>query len=197
MKAVIAQTQGTPDVLQLVELPQPHAKAGQILVRVKASGLNPIDIKVRKLQLPMTPQHFPAVLHSDFSGVVEAVGESVSAFKPGDEVYGFAGGYRGPTEDVPGSLAEYIAVDAQLISLKPAAVDFRQAAAIPLVATTAWLALHDKVSVTPSTRLLIQGGAGGVGYMAVQIAKAAGAKVITTVSNEKSAELARAGGRMR
>jgi NADPH2:quinone reductase len=192
MKAVVASTQGSPDVLQLVELDMPKAGPGQVLVKVMASAVNHIDVKVRKAQLPMTPAVFPAVLHSDFSGVVEQIGAGVSRFAVGDPVYGFAGGYRGPAGDIPGSLAEYIAVDAQLIARKPHALDYRQAAALPLVAATAWLALHEKVKITRDTRLLVQGGTGGVGHVAVQLAKAAGATVYATVTNEASAQQARA-----
>ncbi len=191
MKAVIATAQGTPDVLQLAELSKPQAGPGQVLVNVVASAVNHIDVKVRKLQLPMTPAQFPAVLQSDFSGVVEAVGAGVTRFVAGDEVYGLAGGYRGPNGDIPGALSEYIAVDAQLIALKPHSLDFRQAAALPLVAATAWLALHVKVKITPSTTLLVQGGTGGVGHIAVQLAKAAGATVFATVRDAESAAVAR------
>jgi NADPH2:quinone reductase len=191
MKAVIATTQGTPEVLQLVELNKPQAGAGQVLVRVIASAVNHIDIKVRKAKLPMTPDHFPAVLQSDFSGVIEEIGAGVARFRAGDAVYGFAGGYKGPSGDIPGALSEYIAVDARLIALKPRSLDFRQAAALPLVAVTAWLALHDKVRIDSSTKLLVQGGTGGVGHIAVQLAKAAGATVFVTVANEESVSVAR------
>lgn len=190
MKAVVAIEQGTPDVFRLVEQPVPHAGPGQVLIKVVASAVNHIDTKVRKAKLPMTPEHFPAVLQSDFSGVVIALGDAVSSFRVGDEVYGFAGGFKGPQGDVPGALSEYMLADAQLIALKPRALDFRQAAALPLVAVTAWLALHEKVKINTATKVLIQGGVGGVGHVALQIAKAAGAKVFTTVRTEESAALA-------
>jgi NADPH2:quinone reductase len=191
MKAVVATSQGTPDVLQLVELDKPQPGPGQVLVKVFASAVNHIDIKVRKAQLPMTPSGFPAVLQSDFAGVVEEIGAGVTRFAAGDAVYGFAGGYKGPAGDLPGALSEYIAVDARLIALKPVTLDFRQAAALPLVAATAWLALHEKVKINASTKLLVQGGTGGVGHVAVQLARAAGATVFATVTNEASAVLAR------
>ena len=191
MKAVVATMQGTPDVLQLVELDKPQPGPGQVLVKVVASAVNHIDIKVRKAQLPMTPSHFPAVLQSDFSGLVEGLGAGVTGFAVGDAVFGFAGGYKGPAGDVPGALSEYIAVDARLIALKPQTLDFRQAAALPLVAATAWMALHEKTRITSSTILLVQGGSGGVGHIAVQLAKAAGATVIATVNSDAAAAVAR------
>jgi NADPH2:quinone reductase len=139
----------------------------------------------------MTPASFPAILGTDFAGVVEAVGENVSKFRAGDEVFGFVGGFKGPDGDVPGSLAEYTVADARLIAHKPKMLDFRQAAGLAMVGVTAWLALHHKVSINKSTRVLIQGGTGGVGHVAVQLAKAAGAQVFATVANEESAVLAR------
>jgi NADPH2:quinone reductase len=191
MKAVVAIEQGTPDVLRLVEQPVPSAGPGQVLIKIVASAVNHIDTKVRRADLPMTPKHFPAVLQSDFSGVVVALGEEVTRFAAGDEVYGFAGGFKGPQGDVPGALSEYMLADARLIALKPKNLDFRQAAALPLVAATAWRALHEKVRIEATTRLLIQGGVGGVGHVALQLARAAGVRVVTTVTDTESAVLAR------
>lgn len=194
MKAVVAIEQGTPDVLRLIEQPVPSAGPNQVLIKVIASAVNHIDIKVRKANLPMTPRHFPAVLQSDFSGVVVALGEKVDRFGVGDEVFGFAGGFSGPQGDVPGSLSEYMLADVRLIALKPRNLDFRQAAALPLVAVTAWLALHEKVRIETTTKVLIQGGVGGVGHIALQLARAAGARVFTTVVDAESAVLARRSG---
>jgi NADPH2:quinone reductase len=191
MKAVIATTQGSPDVLKIVDLPKPVPGAGQVLIKVVASSVNHIDIKVRKANLPMTPAEFPAVLQTDFAGVVEAVSPDVTQFSVGNEVYGFVGGFQGPNGDVSGALAEYIVADAALIALKPRTLDFRQAAALPLVATTAWLALHDKVKLDSKTKVLILGGTGGVGHVAVQLAKAAGAQVFAAVRSDESAALAK------
>ncbi|TCL62710.1 zinc-dependent alcohol dehydrogenase family protein [Rhizobium sp. BK251] len=190
MKAVIAAEQGSPDILHVVDLPKPEPGAGQVLVRIRATSVNPIDTKVRKAELPMTPASFPAVLGSDFSGTVEAVGPGVTRFAPTDEVFGFAGGFRGPDGDIPGALAEFAVFDADLIAKMPKNVDFRTAAALPLTATTAWTALFEKVTITPTTRVLITGGAGGVGYMAVQLAHAAGADVIAVTRSTLSAEVA-------
>lgn len=191
MKAVVAIEQGTPDVLRLVEQPVPAAGPGRVLIKVVASAVNHIDTKVRRADLPMTPRHFPAVLQSDFSGVVVALGEEVTRFAVGDEVYGFAGGFKGPHGDVPGALSEYMLADACLIAPKPRNLDFRQAAALPLVAATAWRALHEKVRIEATTRLLIQGGVGGVGHVALQLARAAGVRVVTTVTDAEGAALAR------
>jgi NADPH2:quinone reductase len=138
----------------------------------------------------MTPTSFPAVLHTDLSGIVDSIGPGVTQFKVGDEVYGFSGGFRGPNGDVPGALSDYALADSELIAHKPANFDFRQAAAIPLVATTAWKALFEKMTLTPTTKLLITGAAGGVGYMAVQLARIAGATVVAAIRSEESRAVA-------
>ena len=190
MKAVIATEQGSADVLRLTDLPKPTPGPGEVLVRIRATSVNPIDTKVRKAKLPMTPASFPAVLGTDFAGTVEAVGPGVTRFSAQDDVYGFAGGFRGPNGDLPGALADYAVVDADLIARKPGNVDFRTAAALPLTATTAWMALFDKVRITPASRVLITGGAGGVGSPAVQLAHAAGAHVVAVTRSAESAEAA-------
>lgn len=194
MKAIIAVEQGGPDVLKLTELPMPQPSAGQIRVRIMATAINPIDIKVRKAKLPMTPANFPAVLQTDFAGTVDALGEGVTKFKLGDKVFGFAGGFRGPAGDIPGALSEYAVFDAALVAHMPANMDFRSAAALPLVASTAWRALFEKVTVKPTSKVLITGGAGGVGYMAVQMASAAGAHVVAVTRSTESTALALSAG---
>jgi len=194
MKAVIATGQGGPDVLMLTDLPMPEPAASQVRVKVIASSLNPIDTKVRKAKLPMTPATFPAVLQTDLSGVVDAIGPGVTKFKIGDEIYGFSGGFRGPHGDVPGALSEYALADVALIARKPANLDFRQSAALPLVTVTAWMALFEKVTLKPTSKVLITGGAGGVGYMAVQLASLAGADVIAVTRSPESTALALAAG---
>lgn len=145
MKAAIATEQGSPDVLRVVDMPIPEPAAGQVRVKVIATSINAIDIKVRKFKLPMTPAAFPAVLQTDLAGIVDAIGCGVVEFKVGDEVFGFSGGFRGPTSDVAGSLSEYALVDPALIAHKPSTLDFRHSAALPLVATTAWKALFEKL----------------------------------------------------
>lgn len=164
------------------QVPRPTAGPGQVLVRILASGVNPIDYKIRTGVATYATPELPAIIGTDLAGVVEEVGEGVTAFKAGDEVYGLTGGVRG----LPGTLAEFAAVDATLIALKPKNLSMREAAALPLVFLTAWEGLVDRAGVKAGQKVLIQGGAGGVGHVAVQIAKAFGADVYATVSASKS-----------
>ncbi|WEK29367.1 MAG: zinc-dependent alcohol dehydrogenase family protein [Candidatus Pseudomonas phytovorans] len=169
---------------QMVEssVPRPQPLAGQVLVRVVASGVNPIDYKIRTGNAPYAMPALPAILGTDLAGTVEAVGDGVDRFTVGDAVYGLAGGVFG----MPGSLAEFVAVDAALLALKPRGLSFREAAALPLVMLTAWEGLVDAAHVRQGQRVLIHGGAGGVGHIAVQLAKAFGAEVYASVSAAKS-----------
>lgn len=164
----------------LADLPMPEPKAGEVRVRIIASGVNPLDTKIRAGVAAHARQPLPAVLGMDLAGVVEAVGDGVTAFKPGDEVYAMATGIGG----LQGSQAEYAAVDADFLALKPAALDFRQAAALPLVVITAWEGLVDHARLQPGQTVLVLGGAGGVGHVTVQIAQAMGAKVFATASQK-------------
>lgn len=163
------------------QVARPVAGPGQVLVRIVASGVNPIDHKIRTGQAPYAMPELPAILGTDLAGVVEMVGEEVSGFKVGDEVYGLTGGVRG----LAGTLAEYAAVDADLIAMKPKNLSMREAAALPLVFLTAWEGLVDRANVHAGQRVLVQGGAGGVGHVAVQIARAFGAEVFATASAGK------------
>ena len=158
------------------QIAKPVPAAGEVLVRIIASGVNPIDSKIRTGVAPYAMPALPAVLGTDLAGVVEAIGPEVSAFNIGDEVYGLTGGVRG----LQGSLAEYAAVDASLLALKPRNLTLREAAALPLVALTAWEGLIDKAGVKAGQKVLIQAGSGGVGHLAIQIAKAQGAEVFAT-----------------
>src|SRR5262245_16893999 len=154
--------------MQVVDLPDPTPAVGEVLVRISASGLNPLDTKIRRgtaAHAQVTP---PAVLGIDMAGVVQAVGNDVHDFRVGDEVFGMTGGVG----DVQGSLAELAAVDARLLAAKPRSLTMRQAAAIPLGFITAWEALVDHANVGPDQRVLVHGGAGGVGYLAVQLSLA-------------------------
>src|ERR1700722_7613973 len=160
---------------------RPTAGPGEVLVRIVASGVNPIDYKIRTGVAKYAMPELPAIIGTDLAGVVEQVGEGVTAFKAGDEVYGLTGGVRG----LPGTLAEYAAVDAKLLALKPKKLNMRAAAALPLVFLTAWEGLVDRARVRAGQKVLIHGGAGGVGHVAVQIALAHGAKVYATVSAGK------------
>jgi NADPH:quinone reductase len=171
MRALIVEAASGP--FQSREIGKPVAGAGEVLVRVCASGVNPLDLKIRAGAADHARHSLPGILGIDLAGVVEAVGQGVETFKPGDEIYGMTGGVGG----VQGSLAEYAAVDARLIARKPGNLSMREAAALPLVAITAWEGLVDRVHVGPGQTVLVIGAAGGVGHIAVQMAQARGAKV--------------------
>jgi NADPH2:quinone reductase len=179
MRALVLQRPGDP--FTLTEVPLPTVGIGQVLVRIKASGVNPLDTKVRAGQAAHARVELPAILGMDMAGVVEAVGPQVTAFHPGDEVYGMVGGIGG----LQGTLAELMAVDADLLAIKPANLSMREAAALPLIFITAWEGLVDRAQVQATQKVLIHAGAGGVGHVAVQIAHALGAQVFATVSADK------------
>lgn len=155
--------------------------SGEVQVKIHASGVNPIDYKIRTGQAPYAMPVLPAVLGTDMAGEVIAIGTGVSGFAVGDQVYGLTGGVRG----LQGSLAEYANVDAALLAPKPKNLSMREAAAMPLVALTAWEGLVDRASIQAGQKVLVQGGSGGVGHMVVQIAKALGADVFATTSTDK------------
>ena len=176
MKALVLNEFNTP--YQLQQMPKPVAGPGEVLVKIMASGVNPLDLKIIAGQAAHAKAVLPAILGIDMAGIVEAVGEDVSAFKPGDEVYGMTGGIAG----VQGSLAEYAAVDADLLAIKPENLKMREAAALPLIFITAWEGLVDRARVRQGKTVLIHGGAGGVGHVGIQIARAFGADVFATGS---------------
>jgi NADPH:quinone reductase len=177
MKAQLVRGAGAADVFALSQLPKPSAIAGQVLVRIHATSVNTADLMARSMgdDLFFVPK-FPAVLGMDFAGVVEEVGPGVNGLAVGDEVYGCAGGVRGHG----GAMAEYIAADAQLVVKKPRSLSMVEAAALPLVSITAWQGLFDRLDIRAGQQVLVHGGAGGVGHVAVQLAVAAGAKVSAT-----------------
>lgn len=179
MRAISQDTLGGPEVLREVELPRPEPGPSQLLVRVRAAGLNPTDWKHRALPGLFLPAP-PFVLGWDVSGVVEAVGPGVTLFAPGDEVFGML-----PYPHGHGSLAEYVVGPARAFAHKPAGVDHVVAGATPLAALTAWQALVDTARIEAGQRVLIHAAGGGVGHLAVQIAKARGAYVIGTASAAK------------
>lgn len=162
--------------LEIIELPLPQPAHGQVLVRIRASGVNPLDTKIRAGAAAHARQPLPAVLGLDLAGVVEAVAPGAEGLRVGDEVYGLAGGVGG----LQGTLAQFAAVDARLLAKKPDNLSMREAAALPLVAVTAWEGLVDRANVRAGQTVLVHGGAGGVGHVAVQIAAALGAKVFAT-----------------
>ena len=190
MKAIVMTAAGGPEVLKLQDLPEPVlSQDTDILVRVKAAGINPVDTKMRA-KPTVYPAPLPPVLGCDGAGVIEAVGKAVKDFKPGDEVYYC----QPPHHDRLGSYAQYALVDHRLVAKKPKRLSFAQAAAAPLVLITAWEALHDRVDIKPWHKLLVHAGAGGVGHVAIQLARIAGAEVCATVGSADKAEFARSFG---
>ncbi len=177
MKAMIIKEIGSTDVFQQAEKAKPVAKAGHMVVAVKATSVNPIDTMLRSIELPWST-NLPEVLHGDVAGIVVELGDDVTDFNLGDEVYGMAGGING----VDGALAEFMLVDARLMAQKPKTLTMKQAAALPLVAITAYEALVEKMNVKAGDKVLVHGATGGVGHIAVQLAKVLGAKVTSTYS---------------
>ncbi len=169
---------GGPEVLRLTELPRPAPGPGEILVAVHAAGLNPTDFKHRALSIFLPPP--PLTLGWDVSGTVVETGFGVTLFRPGDEVFGML-----PYPYGAGSHAEYVTGPARAFATKPAGIDHVQAAALPLAALTAWQALVDTADLRPGQRVLIHAAAGGVGHLAVQLAKERGAHVTGTASAPK------------
>ena len=188
MKAIRIHNYGGPEVLQYEDAPRPEPQAGEVLVRVLAAGVNPIDWKVREGHMKdFWPHKFPLIPGWDLSGVVEAVGPGPAAagrFKKGDEVYSV------PDASRDGAYAEYIVVRESELALKPKSLHHVRAAAVPLAAVTAWQALFDAGQLKRGQRVLIHGGSGGVGHLAVQLAKWKGAHVLATAST-KNQELLR------
>jgi len=190
MKAIVMTAAGGPEVLKLQDLPEPVlSQDTDILVRVKAAGINPVDTKMRA-KPTVYPAPLPPVLGCDGAGVIEAVGKAVKDFKPGDQVFYC----QAPHHDRLGSYAQYALVDHRLAAKKPKRLSFAQAAAAPLVLITAWEALHDRVDIKPWHKLLVHAGAGGVGHVAIQLARIAGAEVCATVGSADKAEFARSVG---
>jgi NADPH2:quinone reductase len=164
-----------------VDLPRPVPAAGQVLVRVHASGINPLDTKIRAGKAAHAQQPLPAVPGLDMAGVIEEPGPGVTAFRAGDAVYGMIGGVGGHQ----GTLAEFVIADCRLLARKPESLSMRQTAALPLVTITAWEGIVDRAHVQAGQKVLVHAGAGGVGYIAAQLAKALGAEVFATVSAGK------------
>jgi NADPH2:quinone reductase len=186
MKAQIIKQFGDSSVFELVDIPKPVLKPGHVLVKVHATSVNQIDCKIRSGAVAAIAPDFPAVLHGDVAGIVEDVASDVTSFKVGDEIYGCAGGLKGSG----GALAELMLVDTRLIAKKPQSLSMTEAAALPLVSITAWEALFEKAKLTSNNSILIHGGVGGVGHIAIQLAKWCGAKVYTTVLKNEDFHLA-------
>jgi alcohol dehydrogenase len=186
MKAAQIKGYGSSD--EVIEInkdaPAPNdPSAGKVLVKIKAAGINPVDWKIREGYMQqMIPLQFPSSLGADFSGVIEKVGQGVSEFRQGDEVYGQASMLSGGS----GAFAEMALANADTIAHKPQSLGHPEAAGLPLVGVSAWLALVETISLQKSQKILIHGGAGGIGSVAIQLAKHLGAYVATTVStNDK------------
>lgn len=177
MKALVLKQFGGPAAFALSDVPKPAPQAGQVLVRVEATSINPLDYQVRRGDYAdLVP--LPAITGHDVSGVVEAVGPGVTAFIPGDEVW-----YTPQIFDGPGSYAEYHVASENIVGRKPASLSHVEAASLSLVGGTVWEALVGRAALRVGESILIHGGAGGVGHIAIQIAKAMGARVFTTVRN--------------
>jgi len=188
MRAVLMRGTGIPDILTVEEVNQPEiSEANQLLIRVMAAGINPVDTKVRSNGL-FFPDGFPAILGCDGAGIVEAVGSDASRFQPGDQVYYCYGGLGNRIGNVSvGNYAEYAVVDEAYVAIKPDCLGFDEAAAAPLVLITAWEALFDRAGIYSGQKVFIHAGAGGVGHVAIQLAKVAGCEVATTVSSDEKA----------
>jgi NADPH2:quinone reductase len=187
MKAILMTTAGEPSVLKLADIPEPTIQSPtELLVRLKAAGINPIDTKLRS-RGTFHPDRLPSILGCDGAGIVEAIGADVTKFKIGDQVY-FCNGGLGAHQ---GNYAELTTIDEKFAAHKPKSLTFEEAAAAPLVLLTAWEALYDRGNLAPSANVLIHAGAGGVGHVAIQLAKLRGAKVSTTVGSEAKARFVR------
>ncbi len=176
MKAMLINAYGDDAVFEAADVETPEVKDGHVLVKIAASSVNTVDTMIRQMgkDLPLSPDT-PAILGMDFAGTVEAVGDGVEGYSVGDEVYGCAGGLA----DLPGTLAEYIVADSNLIAHKPKNLSMREAAALPLVAITAYEGLI-RAGVKQGQKVLVHGGSGGVGHVAVQLARHFGADVYST-----------------
>jgi NADPH:quinone reductase-like Zn-dependent oxidoreductase len=183
MKAVRFHEFGKADVLVYEDAPKPEAKAGEVLVRVRAAGVNPVDWKIRAGGLKAINPSLPQIPGFDVAGVVESVGADVKRFKKGDEIYSYLSLKRG------GAYAEFVTIPESDVAFKPKQIDFVHAGAVPLAALTAWQALFDTAGLKEGQTVLIHAGSGGVGHFAVQLAKAKGAKVIATASEHNLAFL--------
>lgn len=178
MKAVCIHSFGGPDVLKLENVDIPQPKEDEVLIKVHAASVNPVDYKIRSGRYPpVNEQQLPKVLGRDVSGTVERCGRAVRDLKEGEAVYAML-------DSGSGGYAEYVVIKASLCSRKPERLDYSEAAAIPLAGLTAWQGLFDEGNLTAGQRVLIHGGAGGVGHLAIQFAKARGATVCTTVSSQ-------------
>ena len=185
MKAMLVNSYGEDAVFEAKDVEKPEVKAGHVLVKIAASSVNTVDTMIRKMgkELPISPDT-PAILGMDVAGTIEAVGNGVKDYSIGDEVYGCAGGLA----DLPGTLTEYMLADSNLIAHKPKNLSMREAAALPMVAITAYEGLT-RAGIKQGQKVLVHGGSGGVGHVALQLAKHFGAEVYSTGGGEKQLAL--------
>ncbi|MDM8517770.1 zinc-dependent alcohol dehydrogenase family protein [Desulfobacterales bacterium HSG16] len=185
MKVMIIRKFGDSDVFEPSEIAKPEIKPGSVLVKIAATSINTVDTMIRQMgkELPISPE-LPAVLGMDFAGTIEAVGEGISEYAVGDEVFGCAGGLG----DLPGTLAEYMVADVNLIAHKPKKLTMREAAALPLVGITAYEGLT-RAGITQGQKVLVHGGSGGVGHVALQLARHFKTEVYSTGGGDKQLAL--------
>lgn len=185
MKAMLLKAYGADAEFEAAQVETPAVKANHVRVKIAASSVNTVDTMIRKMgkDLPLAPDS-PAILGMDFAGIVESVGKNVVGFSAGDEVYGCAGGLA----DLPGTLAEYIVADSRLLAHKPKNLTMREAAALPLVGITAYEGLQ-RAGAKAGQKILVHGGSGGVGHIAIQLARHFGADVYATGGGDKQVKL--------
>lgn len=186
MKAMIIENFGDPSVFKQAEILKPTVIPGHVLIQVKATSVNPVECRIRSGGAPGMAPELPAVLHGDIAGIVVEVGENAKRFKVGDEVFGLAGGTKGTTG---GALAEYMLADEDFLALKPKSLTMERSAALPLVSLAAWQALIDKGNIQSGQKVLVHAAAGGVGHVAIQIARWVGAVVYTTANTPEKLSL--------
>lgn len=187
MKAMVLKSFGGPEVFELAEVAVPEVRPGYVLAKVHASSFNPLEVKIRSGLAARNAPPMPAILGTDFSGEIVRVGEGVTRWKEGDEVFGCAGGV-GPLQ---GAFAEYVLADEHLIARKPQNIDHETAALYPLVTVTAWEAIMENPYIREGDKVLVHGASGGVGHIAAQLAKNLGAEVFGTVTSKEKGEVAR------
>ena len=180
MKAAQIATYGDSSVIKVVDINRPAVSEGTVLVEVHASSLNPFDTVVREGHVKAMMPPLPVTLGGDIAGIVLEVGAGVTTISPGDNVYGQAAAIAGNS----GAFAEYAVTKASQIATMPTNLDFKAAASLPLVGVSAWQALNEHINLQPGQKIFIHGGAGGIGTVAIQIAKSIGAYVITTATGD-------------
>jgi len=187
MKAIVIEQFGAPDVFKTIEQNIPTVGDSDVLIKVEASSINPLDTGIRSGQLAAMAADFPITLHGDVAGTATAVGENVTHINVGDEIYGWAGGINA----IPsGALAEYMLAPANMLSQKPKSLTMAEAATLPLISLSAYQGLIELAHVQPQQTVLIHGGTGGIGHIALQIAKIKDAKTYVTCSSEHKMGLA-------